>query len=102
MDIDADTTVEQAMSRQDERINRLSNAVANLEEALTPILNPELDGEKEMRGELASPALAPVLLKLNDNNERIHYLYSRIFALTDRLALKPAPQKEEAALDSSR
>ena len=47
---DTDTTIDQALARQEERINRLSNAVGNLAEALFPVLNPERDGVAANKG----------------------------------------------------
>jgi hypothetical protein len=98
---DTDMNIDQALDRQNERLNRLSNAVGNLVEALFPVLNPERDGTAEAKGDTDVPLVAPVLAKLNDNNDRIHEMYSQIFEITDRLAIRATPEKEEAALDSS-
>lgn len=99
--IDTDATIDQALERQNERLNRLSNAIGHLAEALCPVLTPEVDGNCNIEGEIDSPLVAPVLGKLNENNGRIHVLYSQIFALTDRLAIKPTPEKKDAALDTT-
>ena len=93
---DTDATIDHGLSRQEERINRLENAVEGLERAPMSVLVPDLDGvcEKGWPEDSDVPIMAPVMLKININNDRIHNLYSRIFNLTDRLAISERPKTD--------
>ena len=78
------TTISESLSSQDDRIDRLDSAVRRLEEALRPVLNPDLSTSAPNQDDCDVPLMASTVIHLNGNNDRISSLYIKLFNLADQ------------------